>query len=179
MPMWKSWETIGIMAVVHAVAMFFNYLRLEFNERNDRVWPCVIVTVISFILFLASLPVSLVSFALQYFYRSRNEYIHRMELIDEANKNYALGSQKADALQQEIDTLQDELLDARIERYDAGHKTGYRSGYIDGYVASCENALSEEDSHLALDWRWKRDAQSAAQNSLKRKEHMDQVREDI
>lgn len=101
-----------------------------------------------------------------------------MELIDEANKNYALGAQKADTLQQEIDTLQVELLDAKIERYDAGHKTGYRSGYIDGYVASCEKALSEEDSHLALDWHWKRDARSAAQDSLEFQQQMKQISED-
>lgn len=170
---------IGAMAVIHAVAMVINYFRLELEERNDREWLTIIVTVVFLILLLLSIPVSFVSFILQMFYQGRRDQLHTKELINEANKNYALGKQDAKDLKKELDLLKEQQPDIKFEAYRRGEEIGYQNGYVDGYIACCEESLSDEDLHFRDEAIWNRTTKESARESLKLKERFEQVKNEI
>lgn len=166
---------LGLMVCMYALAELIGTATRKLEEENKMPLLHSILTITAIGLLFCSAPIGLINML----HDSRIKALNDKENAERYRALQKIDHRLIDELKSDVARLEEEKLDIRFETYDRGTKDGYRSGYIDGYVASCENALSEEDSHLALDWRWKRDAQSAAQNSLKRKEHMGQAREDI
>lgn len=135
----KYLAMLGVMAIICALARLITYTVLRLEDENKKPILQTFLSVISFILYFLSAPISFILiFGIESLFQRRIDNEHHSEIL-------SLNSKHIDEIADfrlKIEQLQNERLNthfsAKDEGYVQGLRDGFRKGYREGYVDCLE-----------------------------------------
>ncbi len=149
----KYLAMLGAMALICASARLITYNILRLQDENKKPVLQTFLSIISFILYFLSAPISLILiFGIETLFQRRIDDKHHREILSLNSKHVDIVSD----FRQKIEKLQDERIDTyfavKDEGYTQGLRDGFRKGYREGYDDCLEEGpfTDEEKSKLKL-----------------------------
>lgn len=143
----KYLAMLGVMAIICALARLLTYTVLRLEDENKKPILQTFLSVISFILYFLSAPISFILiFGIESLFQRRIDNEHHSEILSLNSKHI----DKVADFRQKIEQLQNERIDtyftAKDEGYTQGLRDGFKKGYREGYVDCLEegNFTDEE-----------------------------------
>lgn len=138
-----SFQTIGMMACIFAVSVLLLNARTSLEEKNSKPGLQHFLTGCCVLLWILSLPVSIIAFFLHMPFSNRLVNLQeRMKLRDMVEKDK---DDLIKAMKSKIKSLEDQVLDERFNRHEEEHISGLQSGYIRGYRQGYADGLDCSD----------------------------------
>ena len=134
--------TIGYMACTFAVATLLQNIRnsLVDNDRSPVLQS--ILQIICLVLWVVSLPITIVAYFLWLPKHNRQEALHKKELAAKALEGFEMLDRKLAPLEKELATYRELASSERASGYKRGRKQGYEEGYILGHRRGSEFTMS-------------------------------------
>lgn len=133
---------IGYMACVFAIATLLQNFRYSLVDSNQNPLLQSTLQIICLILWVLSLPVTIVAYFLWLPKHNRQEALHKKELAAKALEGFEMLDRKLSPLEKELATYRESASSERASGYKRGRKQGYEEGYMFGHRRGSEFTMS-------------------------------------